>query len=551
MCLHPEEIPPIPDETVRVAKAAFPKGNLYMRLRDELGVFYQDEDFASLYPQRGQPAQAPWRLAMILVMQYLENLSDRQAAQAVQGRIDWKYALSLELTDPGFDFSVLSEFRDRLITGGVERQILDLMLSKFQEFKLLSARGKQRTDSTHILAVVRDLSRLEHLGETLRYALNAVAEVAPIWLKSLAPSEWYDRYSKRLEDSRLPRTPVDREALAEIIGADGFHLLDNIYSQTSPIELRQLPAVEVLRQVWLQQYYAPIDKIQLRSDKDGPPSAVRIRSPYDLDARNSTKRTTKWTGYKVHLTESCDEDSPHIITHVETTVATTQDQTVVSSIHQSLAQKNLLPQQHLVDQGYTSSQLLSSSERDYNIDLFGPVAVNGAWQAKAGLGFDVSHFRVNWKRKVVYCPQGKRSSRWKNTLDVYGHPVIHVNFRTKDCKNCPVRSQCTRAESDPRALTIQAQPDYEALQKGRERQKTEEFQKQYALRSGIEGTISQGIRAFELRDCRYIGLAKTHLQHILTAAAINLGRVFAWLEEIPRAKTRSSHFAGLADSTVC
>ncbi|MDZ8091506.1 MAG: transposase [Nostoc sp. DedQUE05] len=153
MCLHPEEIPPIPNETVRVAKAAFPKDNLYMQLRDELGVFYQDEDFASLYPQRGQPAQAPWRLAMILVMQYLENLSDRQAAQAVQGRIDWKYSLSLELTDPSFDFSVSSEFRDRLITGGVERQILDLMLSKFQELKLLSARGKQRTDSTHILVV--------------------------------------------------------------------------------------------------------------------------------------------------------------------------------------------------------------------------------------------------------------------------------------------------------------------------------------------------------------------------------------------------------------
>nr|WP_225896545.1 transposase [Amazonocrinis nigriterrae] len=252
MCLHPEEILPIPDETFRVAKAAFPKGSLYMRLRDELGVFYQDEDFACVYPQVGQPAQAPWRLAMILVMQYLENLSDRQAAQAVQGRIDWKYALSLELTDPGFDFSVLSEFRDRLITGGVERQILDLMLSKFQQLKLLSARGKQRTDSTHILTVVRELTRLEHLGETLRYALNAVAEVAPIWLKSLAPVEWYDRYSRRFEDTRLPRTASEREVLAQTIGADGFYLLDNIYSQASSIELRQLPAIEVLRQVWLQ-----------------------------------------------------------------------------------------------------------------------------------------------------------------------------------------------------------------------------------------------------------------------------------------------------------
>lgn len=551
MCLHSKEIPSVPEQTACVAKAAFPKGNLYMRLRDELGVFYQDEDFAELYPQRGQPAQAPWRLAMILVMQYLENLSDRQAAQAVQGRIDWKYALSLELTDPGFDFSVLSEFRERLIRGGIEQQILDLMLSKFQELKLLSARGKQRTDSTHILAVVRELTRLEHLGETLRYALNAVAEVAPTWLKSLAPSEWYDRYSRRFEDTRLPKKASEREAKALTIGADGFHLLDAIYCRTEPFELRQLPAVEVLRQVWLQQYYAPTDLIQLRNSKDGPPSAVRIWSPYDLDARNSTKRTTNWTGYKVHLTEICDQDLPHIITHVETTPATTQDQTVVPSIHQALDEKDLLPQQHLVDQGYTSSQLLSSSEREYKIDLFGPVALNVGWQAKEGLGFDLSHFKIDWKRKAVYCPQGKRSCRWKNTKDAYGNSVIHARFRSTDCKNCPVRSQCTRAATAPRALTLQVQEDYEALQKARERQKTEQFQKQYQLRSGIEGTISQGVRAFELRDCRYIGLAKTHLQHILTAAAINLGRVFAWLEEMPRAKTRSSHFARLADSTMC
>jgi transposase len=455
------------------------------------------------------------------------------------------------LTDPGFDFSVLSEFRDRLIAGGVEQQILDKMLLRFQERKLLSTRGKQRTDSTHVLTVVRDLTRLEHLGETLRYALNAVAEVAPTWLKSLAPAEWYDRYSKRFEDTRLPRTASEREVLAQAIGADGFYLLDNIYSQTSPIELRQLLAVEVLRQVWLQQYYAPTDKIQLRNEKDGPPSALRIRSPYDLDARNSTKRTTNWTGYKVHLTESCDENSPHIITHVESTPATTQDQTVVPLIHQDLEQKNLLPQQHLVDQGYTSAQLLSSSQRNYKIDLFGPVAVNVGWQAKAGQGFDLSHFQINWKRKVAYCPQGKRSNSWKKTQDAYGNPIIRIEFRYRDCKNCPVRSQCTRIKTKPRGLSIQVQKEYVALQQARERQKTEQFQKQYALRSGIEGTISQGIRAFELRDCRYIGLAKTHLQHILTAAAINLGRVFAWLEDIPLAKTRSSHFARLADITVC
>ncbi len=253
----------------------------------------------------------------------------------------------------------------------------------------------------------------------------------------------------------------------------------------------------------------------------------------------------------MHLTESCDEDSPHIITHVETTVATTQDLTVVPSIHQALGEKKLLPQQHLVDQAYTSAQLLSGSEQDYNIDLLGPVALNVGWQAKAGLGFDLSHFQIDWEQKAVYCPQGKRGYLWKKNKNTYGKPVIYVEFRQRDCLACPVRSQCTHAKTNPRGLTIQVQSEYEALQKARVRQKTEQFQKQYALRSGIEGTISQGIRAFELRDCRYIGLAKTHLQHILTAAAINLGRVFAWLKEIPRAKTRCSHFVRLADATVC
>jgi transposase len=262
--------------------------------------------------------------------------------------------------------------------------------------------------------------------------------------------------------------------------------------------------------------------------------------------RKSTKRSTSWTGYKVHLTETCEEDLPHLITHVETTVATTQDPTVLPSIHQALAEKEILPRQHLVDLGYTSAQLIASSQRDYQIDLFGPVALNAKWQAKEGAGFDMSHFRVNWKRKVVYCPQGKRSRFWKNSHDSYGKPVIRVEFRKSHCLACPVRSQCTRSKVNPRGLTLMIQEDYEALANARQRQTTAEFKQQYSLRSGIEGTISQGIRGFHLRQCRYIGLAKTLLQHILTAAAINLERIYAWLEGVPLAKTRISHFEKMA-----
>ena len=546
MCLHPESISPVPEVTARVAKAAFPKSNRYMRLRDELGVIYNDEEFAELYPDRGQSAIAPWRLTMILIMQFLENLSDRQTADAVRGRIDWKYALSLKLTDPGFDFTVLSEFRDRLIKQEALAQILEQMLQRFQEKGLLKARGKQRTDSTHVLAKVRELTRLENLIETLRYALNTLAEVAPEWLGANLQSEWCDRYGKRVENTRLPRKKDERNALAVMVGQDGFDLLDAIYATTAPIELRWLKAVEILRQVWLQQYYAPTPKIQLRSEKDGPPSAIRIRSPYEIEARNSTKRSTNWTGYKVHLTETCEENLPHVITQVKTTPATTQDQQVVTSIHQSLADQNLLPNQHLVDRGYTSSRLIVQSKRDYQIDLFGPVGTNGGWQARAGQGFDLSHFQIDWNKKKVSCPQGKQSRSWKKGKDSYGNKIIHVEFRQNECKECPVRSLCTRAPIHARGITLLPQLEYETRQKARQRQETEEFKQQYALRAGIEGTISQGVRSFHLRQCRYIGLAKTRLQHILTAAAINLERIYAWLEGVPLAQTRISHFEKMA-----
>ena len=409
-------------------------------------MFYNDEDFVKLYPDRGQSAIAPWRLTIILIMQFLENLSPRQTADAVRVRIDWKYALSLELENDGFDFSVLSEFRDRLIEGSREKQILDKMLSRFCELGLLKSRGKARTDSTHILAAVKELTRLEHLEETLKYALNTLAAFAPTWLEEILTPEFYERYGQKVEHSKRIRTAAEKEAKAIAIGTDGFYLLEAVYAEITPASIRNLRAVEVLRQVWLQQYYAPTEgKIQLRTQKDGPPHAKRIFSPYEIEregcwgfpsipnrvveARKSTKRSTSWTGYKVHLTETCEENLPHLITHVETTVATTQDPTVLPSIHQALAEKEILPQQHLVDLGYTSAQLIASSQRDYQIDLFAPVALNAKWQAKDGAGFDMSHFRVNWKRKVVYCSQGKRSRFWKNSHDSYGKPIIRVEFR--------------------------------------------------------------------------------------------------------------------------
>lgn len=228
MSLPRDGLHPVPEETARVAHAAFPDGNVYLRLRDELGTLFDDELFTAVYAVDGQPALHPWRLALVSVMQFMENLSDRQAAQAVRARIDWKYALGLELTDEGFDFSALSEFRTRLVRGSIEQTLLDTLLMRCQERGWLKARGRQRTDSTHILGAVKALNQFELVGETLRHALNVLATVAPEWLKPQTPLEWFERYGERLEDYRLPKDKAEREALSATIGEDGYALLASI-----------------------------------------------------------------------------------------------------------------------------------------------------------------------------------------------------------------------------------------------------------------------------------------------------------------------------------
>src|SRR3954470_9707408 len=210
MSPRPQVCPTVPEETVRIARASFPKGNRYMRLRDELGAVFDDSRFAGLFPRRGRPAEAPWRLALVTLFQFAEGLPDRQAAEAVRGRIDWKYALALSLADPGFDSTVLSEFRSRLIKGGAELLLLEAVLTLAQERNLLSAGGRQRTDSTHVLAAVRALNRLECVIETMRHALESLAVVAPDWLLAHAQPDWAERYGHRAMDNRLEPRRVSR-----------------------------------------------------------------------------------------------------------------------------------------------------------------------------------------------------------------------------------------------------------------------------------------------------------------------------------------------------
>ena len=534
----------IPEETKQVAKAAFPKGSPFMVMRDEIGVIYKNSEFSALFSHQGQRAEAPGNLALVMIMQYAEGLTDKQAALAVQGRIDWKYALGLPLTDSGFDASVLSRFRQRIIDGGEEMNLLDHMLVN------LSQRGwvktdEQRTDSTHVLAAIRQLKRLEVVGETMRAALSTLAVEAPEWLKRQITADWFDLYGSRFEEYRLPQKETEREQLRIQIGQDGAGLLAAIYEQ-APTEMRlhELSAVDILRQVWLQQYYLCDGVLTWREATDLPPAAKLIESPYDVESHYSRKRETKWVGYKVHLTETCSPDTPHIITHVVTTASTRPDGHVTNEIHQALVEKEMEPEIHYVDAAYVDADNLVEAQQQ-QIDLLGPALADTSWQGRDPDAFDLSQFAIDWEQEEVVCPEGKQSRTWSASHDTHGNKVIHVRLSKQECTLCPSRSLCTTAKKTGRSLKIRHREQHIALQQARQRQGTEIFQKQYRRRAGVEGVISQGVRSFQLRSCRYIGLTKTRLQHILIAAAINMTRIVCWLRGDKHARTRITPFSAL------
>jgi transposase len=495
---HPLE--PIPELTRRIAQASFPKGTLAMQLRDALGPIYEDADFADLFPKRGRAAEAPWRLAMVTVLQALENLSDRQAAEMVRARLDWKYALSLPLDDEGFDASILTDFRQRLVTHAAQDRLLEPILRVCRERGWLKAGGKQRTDSTFVLANVRGLSSLESVGEGLRTALNEIAEVAPDWLLEIVSPDWFDRYVHRFELQRLPKGEQAKEELRRQVGEDSWHLLQAARGEQVPHSVQACRSLAVLQQVWQQHFEWVEGRIRWR---DGPAveNAQRVISPYETDARASRKRETDWVGYKVHLTETCgEEEAVQLIVQAEITPATEQDSEETMPLLDDLQARDLVPEVRLAESGYVSGEVLVR-HAELGIELVGPLKQEGGWQHATGYG--VSAFQVDWDKQQVRCPQGHLSQNWCPGRHNRGEEVIWVRFSAVTCQACPVKELCTKREKHTgRILTLSPQPIHEARSRRRTEQATPAFQQRYGLRAGIEGTLSEGVRSHGLRRAR-------------------------------------------------
>ncbi len=544
MSMQPGPWPEPAEEITRAVRAIYGGRRevpLPVQVRDQLGEVFRDGEFAEAFGTRGRPGWSPGRLALVTVLQMAENLTDRQAADAVRLRIDWKYALGLGLAEPGVDASVLCEFRARVLAHGLEERALDLLLAALKDKGLVAAGGKQRTDSTHVISAVRDLNRLELAGEAVRACLEALAAAAPRWTAEVIDvAGWSRRYGPRVDAWRLPSSKAKRAELAVAYGRDGFALLTAVYGPAAPGWLRELAAVEVLRMVLVQNYTRSVDRSgrevvkRREADTDGlPPGRLRVTSPYDVDARWAAKgEDLVWNGFKVHLTETCDagdaadgdggraDGPPNLVTNVTTTDATVPDAKMTTAIHDRLAARGLLPGEHYVDSGYPSAAGVVDARRSYGIALVTPLLADQSPQAKAGGGYDRAGFAIDFDAAQAVCPQGKTSSWWVPATQ-RGREVIVVKFAAAACRACPARDQCTRSTSSKfgRQLTVPPREVHDAQRAARTAQAATDWQARYAIRAGVEGTIRQGIAVCGMRRARYRGLPKRHAPRPLSGPA--------------------------------
>lgn len=521
MCLKPKEPWPMPKETYEIGAKILAPDSVYKLVGDELFNQFSEADFADLYPEEGKPGYSPVILGFVSIFQYLEKYPDRQAAEALRMRMDWKYALHLPLDYAGFDFSVLSEFRDRLLKHQAERRIFDRLVEAFHAKGLIKERGKQRTDSMAMLTKVRRLSRLELVVESLRLAVGAVLKKDRTWGEAVIPPDWEERYGERFVMQR--HTREEWEGYDRTVGEDGQWFLARLESEGAPAELKNLPEVQVLKTVWAQQFQQETGKIvyQPSVSYDGH---TQIQSPHDPQARYSKKRIQEWVGGKVQATETDDEGYPHIITDIAGTCSSLTDYEALSPIQDRLAERNCLPLQQYVDSGYMSGPNLEHSQAK-TIDLIGPAQAVVSKQTKLPDGITTDQFALDLTNKQATCPAG-------HTIDYYDEQQDKVRFYfpPEVCHPCPLRPRCCTGKG---GRTICVGQTYPLLQQARQRQKTEVFKKDYHKhRSGVEGCLSALARGNGLRVSRYIGHPKRNVQALFGGSAANLKRVARWLAGI-------------------
>jgi len=537
----------LPDDVRQLGNQLLPAGNPYRYVGDHIYPQLNEADFAFLYPAEGQPAESPVDLMLVTAFQFMEDLPDRAAAEAVRLRIDWKYALHLPLNDSGFNFSVLSEFRDRLVAHGAERVLFDQMVASLQQAGLLKKRGRQRSDSLSVLTKVRDLSRLELVLETVRLALRALVETAPDWARAHLPFSWEQQYGQRALAYQM--SDGQRTELEQSVGRDGFWLLDRLAADDTPGALRELEAVQVLGRVWAQKFTRDAGGVAWRPD--GPyDGQTEIHTPHDPEARWSAKRGQGTVGYRLQVTDTDDDGQPHLITDIALTPHTQADATALPAIQRRLAEREALPSVQTTDTAYVSGANAQASAQQ-GIDLVSPAPPDTSPQAHLPDGLTHDQFLFDWEQRHVTCPGGQVSRRWHEAPGAAdGEVVVQAVFAREVCAACPLVKRCVVGSLKRDGRKVRRSSTWSALQAQRQRQATPDFRQAYLRRGGVEGTLSVLVRQHGARSMRYLGTAKGHLQALFTGVAFNLKRAAAWLAGFrPQPRRRGLGLAALRRDT--
>lgn len=472
----------------------------------------------SLYcGNNGRPAIDPVILCGVTLLQFLEKAADRRAAEQVVYHLGWKYALDLELGYEGFHPTVLVYFRDRLEDNKAARVIFDGIIDLLIELGLIKRGGKQRIDSTHILGYVKEMSRLECAVETVRLALEELAEVMVgkrpefwdrLWVLYVQ-SEVGWRLSKAERDSRYRQCGQDMKELVEWI-------------DTNNPKLAEVESVKLLRRVLEEQFELVEGAVQSRRTR---PSRA-VQNPHDPDAHYADKGTKQWIGYKVHVMESVDPSQPakvkaepgeHFISEILTTEAAQDEMAgLTESLKRQQEHHQIKPEAVYGDGGYVTESTLSQAESNA-MELLGPTRPDphkGPYNAD-GFVVDVANQRA-------VCPQGKTSTQCSLISDSHmGTEYYRLEWGSQ-CDGCPVQKQCTRAKSGRRMLVVGLRHDL--VQKRREQMRAENFLQSMHPRNGIEGTHSELVRGHGLRRTKYRGFNRVALSHYLMGAACNVKR---------------------------
>jgi transposase len=511
----PSEIPP---ETARLVEVLMADDSVYRIVAECVNDFLRDEDFKDWYAIEGRPGINPIILSLVTLFQFLEKLPDRAAAQMAVMRLDWKYALRQPLDWTGFHYSDLCNFRKRLVAHGGESLIFERLLAYLRKRGLVQAGGRQRTDATHILGAVKQMSDVEVMREAVRMALSALVSSDALWVMRYIPASFTQNYERTISNYRMSKQELER--FIQQTGEEARWLLDQL-AQQAEVELQRLPEVAQLARIWEEQYHYVNEPERLIAVRQGDDKVInRIRNPHDPDVTYGTKGrgTVSWVGFKLHVTETLE--APRFITDVTLTSASARDVGDLTPIQNQLAERDLSPAKHYVDQGYMSGEKIAES-LVLGINLRGYIGPDT--QGKPP-GFRLEDFDVDTEKQQAICPAGRANQRWvPATGNTDNRVAVHIFFG-KQCLDCPFfgPDRCTASQTG-RKLSLNAFHD--VIQARRQEERTEVFQLEMYARAAIEGTISELVRVHGLRRARYRGAKKVRLQMLFTATATNLKRL--------------------------